>query len=79
MVDYVGLAGLIIGVVGALGTCATALHIKLKSNCCECCQLECIEEQIKRRNTVSTPPRSPTISHPKDLRKIVDTEPVQEV
>jgi len=79
MVDYVGLAGLIIAVISALAGCATALHIKLKSNCCECCQLECIEQEIKRRQTINTPPRSPTISPPKDLRKIVDTTTVEEV
>ena len=76
MVDYVGLAGLIIGVLGSLGACATALHIKLKSNCCECCQLECIENNMKRRDTVSTPPRTPTISPPKDLRKLEDATTV---
>lgn len=73
MVDYVGLAGLIIGVLGAVGACATALHIKLKSNCCDMCQLECLEQQIKRGETINTPPRSPTISPPKDLRKLEDT------
>jgi hypothetical protein len=76
MVDYIGLSALIIGVLGALGACATALHIKLKSNCCDCIQLECIENNIKRRDTVSTPPRSPTISPPKDLRKLEDSTTV---
>jgi hypothetical protein len=76
MVDYIGLAGLIIGILGALGACATALHIKLKSNCCDCIQLECIENNIKRRDTSSTPPRSPTISEPKDLRKLEDATTV---
>lgn len=73
MVDYVGLAGLIIGVLGALGACATALHVKLKSNCCDCCQLECLEQQIKRRDTTNTPSRSPSISHQKDINKLEDT------
>lgn len=80
MVDYVGLAGLIIGVLGAVGACATALHIKLKSNCCDCCQLECLEQQIKRRDTTNTPPRTPIIiSEPKNLRKLEDTRTHSEV
>ena len=79
MVDYIGLSALIIGIVGAVGACVAALHIKLKSNCCDCCQLECLEQQIKRRETINTPPRSPTISSPKELRKLEDTKTQSEV
>ena len=70
MVDYIGLAGLIIGILAAVGGCVAALHIKLKSNCCEGCQLECADNPSSRRGS---PPRSPVISMPKDLRKIEDT------
>ena len=76
MVDYVGLSALIIGILTAVAGCATALHIKLKSNCCDCFQLECADNTIKRRDTINTPPRSPIISQPKDLRKIEDSTTV---
>lgn len=68
MVDYIGLSALIIGILGAAGACVAAIHIKLKSDCCSCCKFECSET----KSGTNTPPRSSTISSPKDLRKIED-------
>jgi hypothetical protein len=68
MVDYIGLSALIIGILGAVGACVAAIHIKLKSDCCSCCKFECAET----KGGTNTPPRSPDISPPKDLRKIED-------
>ena len=63
MVDYVGLAGLIIAIGGLLGGVWAGLHIKLKSNCCACFQLECVDNHLKRTSTINTPPRSPTTKY----------------
>jgi hypothetical protein len=68
MVDYIGLSALIIGILGAVGACVAAIHIKLKSDCCSCCKFECAET----KGGTHTPTRSSSISPPKDLRKIED-------
>ena len=61
MVDYVGLAGLIIAIGGVFGGIWAGLHIKLKSSCCACFQLECVDNHLKRTSTgtLNTPPRTP--------------------
>jgi hypothetical protein len=63
MVDYVGLAGLIIAIGGVLGGVWAGLHIKLKSNCCACFQLECVDNHLKRTSTINTEPKSPTTKY----------------
>jgi hypothetical protein len=58
MADPIAIASIILAVASALGGMFGYWHLKLKSNCCKCCQLECTEKQINRKPTIS-PPMSP--------------------
>jgi hypothetical protein len=67
MPDPIAITGVIIAITTALGGVFGYFHLKLKSNCCSCFQLECSEKQIQRKST--SPPMSPIIL---DKDKIYD-------
>jgi hypothetical protein len=67
MPDPIAITGVIIAISTALGGVFGYFHLKLKSNCCSCFQLECSEKQIQRKST--SPPMSPIIL---DKDKIYD-------
>ena len=67
MPDPIAITGIIIAISTALGGVFGYFHLKLKSNCCSCFQLECSEKQIQRKST--SPPMSPIIL---DKDKIYD-------
>jgi hypothetical protein len=73
MVDYVGLAGLIIAIGGVAGGIWAGLHIKLKSSCCACFQLECVENPLKRNSSLNTPPRTPITYETKETAVSIET------
>jgi hypothetical protein len=75
MVDYVGLAGLLIAISGVLGGVWAGLHIKLKSNCCSCFQLECVDKTLRRKSTstLNTPPRTPITYETKETAIHIDS------
>ncbi len=60
MPDPIAITGIIIAISTALGGVFGYFHLKLKSNCCSCFQLECSEKQIQRKST--SPPMSPIIN-----------------
>jgi hypothetical protein len=66
MPDPIAITGVIIAISTALGGVFGYFHLKLKSNCCSCFQLECSEKQ-QRKST--SPPMSPIIL---DKDKIYD-------
>ena len=61
MSDPVAITGIVLAVATALGGLFGYFHLKLKSNCCSCFQLECSEKQQQRKQTIS-PPMSPIIN-----------------
>jgi len=61
MSDPVAITGIVVAVATALGGLFGYFHLKLKSNCCSCFQLECSEKQQQRKQTIS-PPMSPIIN-----------------
>ena len=75
MVDYVGLAGLLIAISGVLGGLWAGLHIKLKSNCCACFQLECVDKNLNRKSTstLNTPPGTPIKYETKETAVHIDS------
>lgn len=58
MSDPIAITGIVVAVATALGGLFGYFHLKLKSNCCSCFQLECSEKQQQRKQTIS-PPMSP--------------------
>lgn len=58
MSDPIAIASIILAVASALGGMFGYWHLKLKSDCCKCCQMECTEKQPQRKPTIS-PPMSP--------------------
>jgi hypothetical protein len=60
MGDPIAIASIILAVGTTLGGLFGYWHLKLKSDCCKCCQLECSEKQQQKRPTIS-PPMSPII------------------
>lgn len=73
MVDYVGLAGLLIAISGVMGGIWAGLHIKLKSSCCACFQLECVDKNIKRNSSLNTPPTTPIKYETKETAISIDS------
>jgi hypothetical protein len=61
MSDPIAITGIVVAVATALGGLFGYFHLKLKSNCCSCFQLECSEKQQQRKQTIS-PPLSPIIN-----------------
>ena len=61
MSDPVAITGIVVAIATALGGLFGYFHLKLKSNCCSCFQLECSEKQQQRKQTIS-PPMSPIIN-----------------
>lgn len=59
MPDPIAITGVIIAISTALGGVFGYFHLKLKSNCCSCFQLECSEKQ--QRKSIS-PPMSPILN-----------------
>lgn len=63
MSDPIAITGIIIAISTALGGLFGYFHLKLKSNCCACCQLECTEkqqEQERRKSITISQPMNPT-------------------
>lgn len=60
MSDPIAVASIILAVASAVGGMFGYWHLKLKSDCCKCCALECTEKQQQKRPTIS-PPMSPII------------------
>ena len=60
MIDPISIASIILAVASALGGMFGYWHLKLKSDCCKCCALECTEKQQQKRPSIS-PPMSPII------------------
>ena len=58
MSDPIAIASIVMAVGSVLGGLFGYWHLKLKSNCCACCQLECTEKDKNKRPTIS-PPMSP--------------------
>ena len=61
MGDPIAIASIILAVSSAVGGMFGYWHLKLKSDCCKCCALECTEKQQQKRATIS-PPITPHIS-----------------
>ena len=61
MSDPIAIASIILAVASTLGGLFGYWHLKLKSDCCKCCQMECTEKQQQKRPTIS-PPMSPIIN-----------------
>lgn len=59
MSDPIAITGIIIAISTALGGMFGYFHLKLKSNCCGCCQLDCTEKQETKRRPSISPPMSP--------------------
>lgn len=68
MADPIAITGIIIAISTALGGLFGYFHLKLKSNCCACCQLECTEKQQSegqaRKKLSISPPMSPVKLEP---------------
>jgi hypothetical protein len=58
MGDPIAIASIVMAVGSVLGGLFGYWHLKLKSNCCKCCQLECTEKLQQKRPTIS-PPMTP--------------------
>ena len=50
MPDPIAITGMIIGITSALGGLFGYFHLKLKSDCCSCFQLECSEKQQRKQS-----------------------------
>jgi hypothetical protein len=57
MSDPIAITGIVVAIATALGGLFGYFHLKLKSNCCSCFQLECSEKQQQRKSI--SPPMSP--------------------
>lgn len=60
MTDPVAITGIVLAIASALGGLFGYFHLKLKSNCCGCCLLEC------REKSKNSPPNSPLPIPPKE-------------
>ena len=58
MGDPIAIASIILAVGTTLGVLFGYWHLKLKSDCCKCFQLECTEKQQIKKDSIS-PPMSP--------------------
>jgi hypothetical protein len=58
MSDPIAIASIILAVASAVGGMFGYWHLKLKSDCCKCFQLECTEKQQIKKDSIS-PPMSP--------------------
>ncbi len=68
MAEPIAIASIILAVASALGGMFGYWHLKLKSDCCSCCQMECTEKQQNKKSI--SPPMSPIILDIKeDLKK----------
>jgi hypothetical protein len=73
MGDPIAIASIILAVGTTLGGLFGYWHLKLKSDCCKCCQLECSEKQNQKKLTIS-PPMSPIkLTEPKIKEQDITT------
>ena len=59
MSDPIAIASIILAVASAVGGVFGYWHLKLKSDCCKCFQLECTEKQQQLKKDSISPPMSP--------------------
>ena len=62
-IDTIAITALIVGILGALGSCIRAIHLR-KIKCC-CINSSCVEERKRHTSTgsLATPPETPITVH----------------
>lgn len=69
-VDTIAIVALVTGILGSLGACIRAIHLR-KVNCC-CINSDCTEERRSKSKASLTPPETPLPSI--ETNKLTDAQ-----
>ena len=68
----IAITALVVGVLGALGACIRAIHLR-KVKCC-CINSDCVEERRSKSKASLTPPETPIAPEPSQETKLTDEQ-----
>ena len=71
-VDTIAITALCVAVLGALGACIRAIHLRKVS--CGCINSTCIEERKNKSKSSLTPPETPLEPKPSQETKLTDEQ-----